>query len=77
MLADPFVSDWAVGADTGCVYGGELTVYVYRRKEVISVPAERTYQSRADEKTLEFYLWSGLPWSQYWFVHPLLCRDVC
>jgi serine/threonine protein phosphatase 1 len=45
VLADPYVGEWAVALDTGCVYGGELTAYDYRRDELTSVPAERTYAS--------------------------------
>jgi len=50
VLSEPIVREHAVGLDTGCVYGNQLTAYDWRDDKVITVAAEKTHEARPAEK---------------------------
>ncbi|PSP92360.1 serine/threonine protein phosphatase [Halobacteriales archaeon QS_4_66_20] len=58
VLSEPFATEWAVGLDTGCVHGRELTAYDCSAREFVRVPARKTYQHRDQAEIVDPWAWA-------------------
>lgn len=53
VLSEPFETDWAVGLDTGCVHGRQLTAYRCSTGDFISVEPSTTHMDRSSDSIVD------------------------
>lgn len=49
VLSEPYETPWAVGLDTGCVHGRQLTAYDYRASCFVTLSGTTTHRERSSD----------------------------
>ena len=53
VLSEAFATPAAVGLDTGCVYGGQLSAYDWKSETFVSVDPAETYRERSSDSIVD------------------------
>ncbi|WP_340101201.1 metallophosphoesterase family protein [Salinibaculum salinum] len=53
VLSESFATPAAVGLDTGCVYGGQLSAYDWKSETFVSVDPAETYRERSSDSIVD------------------------
>jgi serine/threonine protein phosphatase 1 len=61
VLSEPFATDWAVGLDTGCVHGGQLTAYQSSTGEFVTADPLTTHIERSPRTIVDPELCDPVP----------------